>query len=405
MGGLTAITPKATVTTMNASSTFDVIIIGAGACGGTTAYFLSLEGLSVALFDQGSAAREASWASAGMIGPQSSPPRDPWFLKATTLSRELYDRLDVELFEQTGRQIGYGGEGALLFARSESEAGCLGIDVEIQTAAGVPTHLLDGPESRKREPALPDDVAASVWWPESRFLDARTYTATVVRAAVLLGATLHEGVRITGLASDGDRVIGVQSGGEVWHAGIVINAGGAWAGRVDPRLTHPVFPYHGQIMAVAGPSCGLRHNVSRVGRSGYATPRADGQVVVGATHDTWGYQKKITPAGMGDLASIVVDLLPCLEEMPVLDVWSGLRPGTEDGLATIGPDPRLDGGYLWGAGHSAAGMMQMPATAAVLTDLVLDRPPRIPIGQLRFERYLKDLEEPTEGGRAQSQVW
>ena len=114
---------------------------------------------------------------------------------------------------------------------------------------------------------------ASTNGPEDRFLDARRYTATVLRAAVLRGVDLLEGVRVTGLEWDGDQVIGVRLADRCWHAGTVINTAGAWAGGIDSRLTHPVYPDHGQIMAVQGPPRGLRHNLSRVGAEGYATPR------------------------------------------------------------------------------------------------------------------------------------
>ena len=372
---------------MAVEATFDVLIVGAGACGATSAYFLSGEGLKTGLLDQGRAGREASWASAGMIGPRSSPPRDPWFLQATTTSRQLYDRLAVELPEQTGASFGYGGEGALLLART-------GAELDLLDAAAWPPHpavpqrRLHAREAREREPALPGDVTGAMWSPEDRFLDARRYTATVLRAAVLRGVDLLEGVRVTGLEWDGDRVIGVRSADRGWHAGIVINTAGAWAGGIDPRLTHPVYPDHGQIMAVQGPPRGLRHNLSRVGAEGYATPRPDGRVIFGATHELWGYQKKITADGFAFLAATVDELLPALRDAPVLEIWSGLRPGTPDGLPTVGPDPRVRGGYLWGAGHASSGMQQMPATAQVLTDLALQRTPRLPIHQLAIQRYL-----------------
>lgn len=372
---------------MAAEATFDVLIVGAGACGATTAYFLSGEGLKTGLLDQGHGGREASWASAGMIGPRSSPPRDPWFLQATTTSRQLYDRLAVELPEQTGSGFGYGGDGALLLART-------GVELELlDEAAGprhpaVPQRRLDAREAREREPALPGDVTGAVWCPEDRFLDARGYTATVLRAAVLRGVHLMEGVRVTGLEWDGDRVIGVRAADRCWHAGTVINTAGAWAGGIDPRLTHPVYPDHGQIMAVQGPPRGLRHNLSRVGAEGYATARPDGRVIFGATHELWGYQKKLTADGFAFLAATVDELLPALSDAPVLAIWSGLRPGTPDGLPTVGPDPRVRGGYLWGAGHASSGMQQMPATALVLTDLALQRAPRLPIQQLAIQRFL-----------------
>ena len=148
---------------MAAEANYDVLIVGAGVCGATAAYFLSGEGLTTGLLDQGHAGREASWASAGMIGPRSSPPRDPWFLQATTTSRQRYDRLAVELPEQTGTHFGYGGEGTLLVART-------GTELELFDAASdppppaVPQRRLDAREAREREPALPGDVAGAVWY-------------------------------------------------------------------------------------------------------------------------------------------------------------------------------------------------------------------------------------------------
>jgi glycine oxidase len=372
--------------------TYDVVVIGGGACGATTAYFLRQEGVSVALAEKGIVGREASWASAGMIGPESCPVRDPWFLAATTMSKELYDRLESELLEQTGRKIGYGGEGHLLIARNEEAVADLHARAEERQEKGVEIQFLSGTEAREREPALPDDVLEAAWKPQGRFLDARNYTATIGLAARKNGVDIYEGFQASSLVWDGDRVIGVRAGNEELHAGIVINAAGAWAGGIDPRLTHPVYPLHGQIMSVAGPTCGLRHNVSCAGDAafGYVTPRSDGRVLIGATHDDWGFRKKITPEGIKYLGKIVDQVLPCLVGQPVLDIWSGLRPGTADGLATLGPDPRISGGYLWGAGHASSGIMQMPATAAVLTDLVAERPPRIAIDQLGIERYLGD---------------
>ena len=373
---------------MSVRGTYDVVIVGGGACGCTTAYFLCNEGLNVALVDKGEVGQEASWASAGMIGPSSAPSAYPWYLQATTLSKTLYDTLNDRLLEETGRRIGYGGEGALTVAWNEQEAEAVRLEAQALAADGVSAQFLTGDEARKREPALPETVVGAAWKADGRYLDARAYTATVALAARAKGATLYEGWPVSGLLREGDRIVGVRSGSDRLLSATVINAAGAWAGRLDPELTHPVTPLHGQIMSLAGPPGGLRHNLSRAGSWGYATPREDGRVVVGATEDEWGYQKKITPDGMTLLGVITRNLLPSLVDCPMLDIWSGLRPATPDGLPAIGPDPRTGGGYLWAAGHTASGMMQMPATAAVLTDLVLNRDPQIPIHQVRIDRFL-----------------
>ena len=322
-----------------------------------------------------------------MIGPVSCPDRDPWFVQAATLSRELYDELNEQLHEETGRRVDYGGQGELVIAFNDSEAEEMKTHVETQASDGVSIRILTGEEVRKQEPALPEQAVAAIWKPEGRFLDARNYTKTVAQATSLKGVSIHEGWPVNGMLWEENRVVGVRSGTDVLLADTVINAAGAWAGKLDPRLTLPIFPDHGQILSLEGPSCGLHHNISRWEQHGYMTPRTDGRVIVGATHDDWGFQKKISLQGLRYLHQVVRNLLPNLADQPILEIWSGLRPGTPDDLAVLGPDPRVREGYLWATGHSTYGMTQTPATAKVLTDLVLGRTPRISTVQLRIERF------------------
>jgi len=369
------------------SKTYDVIIIGGGAIGCTTAFFLAKEGLKVAIFDKRQLAHEASWASAGMIGP-SYAPGIPWYQETTTLSKKLYDQLDTELFEITGRKMGYGGLGMITFATTDAEVHALRREVSHQNSHGLNTVLLSGQEAREQEPALPEDTLAAIWAKDNRYLDARTYTETIADASAKNGTDLFPGHPVFKLVRNNDEILGIQTPQGSFEAKVTINAAGAWAGQIDPQLTHPVHPLHGQIMALSAPQCGLRHNIMKAGTWGYATPRDDGRVLIGATEDEWGYQKKITPEGLTLLGVMTRTILPCLKNCEVLDVWSGLRPASPDGLPTIGPDPRLSGGYLWAAGHTASGMMQAPASAKVLTDLVLGRHPRIDISQVLMDRFL-----------------
>ena len=366
----------------------DAVIIGGGAIGCSAAYYLRSEGLEVALVDKGPVAREASWASAGIIGPSSHPRGDPWFRQATLLSRQLYDELDSALFEETGRRMGYGGRGSMTLAQSPAEAAEATADAEQEAAAGVALEILTGSEARRREPALPENLEAVILHPEGRFLDARNYTATMARAARLKGVRMRPGWPVTSLMRDGARVTGVRSGHERLGAGWVINASGAWAGMLDSELAAPITPDHGQIMSLEGPALGLRHTLHRWGRYGYITPRPDGRVVVGATHEEIGFRRRITPEGLSYLAGVVSTVLPGIMEQAMLDIWTGLRPASPDALPIIGPDPRAAAGFLWAAGHSSSGIMQAPATAKVLVDLVLGRKPRIPLDKVGIERFL-----------------
>lgn len=364
------------------AQTFDVIVIGAGAIGCTTAYFLREEGLSVCLLDKGPAGREASWASAGMIQPYGSSKSEAWPTRAALLSRKLYDELEPRLFEETGKRIGYGGDGGLVVGFEDGDVAQLEAIVKSQVDDDFPAQFLSRADARKREAGLPDQVAAAALLPAHRYLDARTFTAVIAEAAKKKGVAVRENTAATGLVWSGKTVAGVQAGAEKISGGLVINACGAWAGKIDARVSMRIAPVHGQILSIEGPKIGLRHNIQKLGAGGYVTPRSDGRVLAGATSEDFGYEKKVTPGGLRSLGGLVREVMPHLAEQRVLDSWSGLRPGSPDGLPVVGPDPRVDGGFLWAAGHGGYGMMQNPATAKVVTDLVLKRAPRIPIASV-----------------------
>jgi glycine oxidase len=359
--------------------TFDAVVIGAGAIGCTTAYYLREEGLSVCLLDKGPAGREASWASAGMIQPYGSSKSEAWPTRAALLSRKLYDELEPKLFEETGKRIGYGGEGGLIVGFEDRDVAQLEAIVKSQEGDDFPALFLSRDDAKKRESGLPDQVAAAALLPAHRYLDARTFTAVIAEAARKKGVVVRENMAATGLVWSGKKVAGVQAGTEKIAGGIVINACGAWAGKLDARIPMRVSPVHGQILSIDGPKGGLRHNIQKLGAGGYVTPRADGRVLAGATSEDFGYEKKVTPNGLRALAALVREVMPHLADHRVLDSWSGLRPGSPDGLPLVGPDPRIEAGYFWAAGHGGYGMMQNPATAKVVTDLVLKRAPRIPV--------------------------
>lgn len=368
---------------------YDAIVIGAGAIGCTTAYYLREEGLSVCLLDKGPVGREASWASAGMIQPSGSSKSESWPARATLLSRKLYDDLEPRLFQETGKRIGYGGDGGLIVAFEDADAAQLQAMVESQASDDFPPQLLNREDARTREPGLPDSVAAALLRPAHRFLDARTFTAVIAEAARKKGVTVREETPASGLIWSGKRVVGVLSRAEKIAGGIVINTCGAWAGQLDERLPMRIRPVHGQILALQGPKEGLRHNIQKRGSGGYITPRGEGRILVGATNEDFGYEKKVTPSGLQTLSGLVRDVMPHLVGHRVLDTWSGLRPGSPDGLPVIGPDPRAEAGYLWAAGHGGNGMMQNPATAKVVTDLVMNRAPRIPVRSVTPVRLLE----------------
>jgi glycine oxidase len=148
-------------------------------------------------------------------------------------------------------------------------------------------------------------------------------------------------------------------------ADVVVLAAGAWSKGIGDlaSLNVPTIPVHGQMMAIADPPVPL--NTVVAGGGMYLLPRADGTIAVGATVEYQGFAKRVTPTGVNALITLLEQFTPALNGGRLVQTWSGLRPGSADGMPIIGPAPHRDG--LWIAtGHFRSGAL----LAAVTGELV-----------------------------------
>jgi glycine oxidase len=126
----------------------------------------------------------------------------------------------------------------------------------------------------------------------------------------------------------------------------------------------------------------------------YLVPRDDGRILVGATEEDVGFDTRTTSVAVRDLIDEAIRLCPSLADAEVERSWAGLRPGSRDTRPYIGVLPGFANAFI-AAGHKRAGLQLAPATAEVVTDLVLGRPPRIDVNAFRIEREPAGAEEGT----------
>ncbi len=125
----------------------------------------------------------------------------------------------------------------------------------------------------------------------------------------------------------------------------------------------------------------------------YLVPRDDGRILVGATEEDAGFDTRTTSEAVRDLIDEAIALCPVLAGAEVERAWAGLRPGSLDTRPYIGPAPGL-GNLIVATGHKRAGLQLSPATAEVVADLVLGRPPRIDLVRLRRRSPARPLRRP-----------
>src|SRR6185295_11981327 len=125
----------------------------------------------------------------------------------------------------------------------------------------------------------------------------------------------------------------------------------------------PVEPVHGQIVEVesAVPSLATVVESTDV----YVVPRG-GSWLLGSTAERIGFEKRVTAGTVGRLIAAAARLLPALENAAFRRAWSGLRPGTPDGLPVLGRGPLP--GLSLATGHFRNGILLAPVTALAIAD-------------------------------------
>jgi glycine oxidase len=167
----------------------------------------------------------------------------------------------------------------------------------------------------------------------------------------------------------------------------VVLAAGSWSSSLDGV---PVRPVKGQILRLRfDPSDPpLTRNVRGFagGRSVYLVPRADGELVVGATMEELGYDTRVTVEAVLDLLRAATDLVPAVRDLELHETHAGLRPGTPDNAPIIGVSPR-DDRVVHATGHYRNGILLTPVTADAVASIVAGdgAPPVVaPFGVERF---------------------
>src|SRR5262249_57885309 len=139
----------------------DILIVGGGVIGLTTAYFLAREGVRVEVIDRGDFGQEASWAGAGILPPgDPAHARTPFDLLRAH-SAALFPTLSAELRERTGIDNGFVRCGGLEFVAESEQAG----DQEWR-GEGIAFELLREPALSRLEPALAPGLGAAYHLPD-----------------------------------------------------------------------------------------------------------------------------------------------------------------------------------------------------------------------------------------------
>ena len=325
-------------------STCDTIVLGGGVLGLGTARQLAEAGQKVLLLERNSApAKEASWASAGMIGAQSEAMEDDAYFAATLASRDRWPAYAAALSAVSGAQFGYHPDGCIHLAFGASFERRLEAKYLWQKRRAGKVERFEGEAMRARWPMLGPRVSSAFFADGDQWVDNELLGPALAEACRRAGVDLRLGSEASGIKRTGQAWTVACTDGSSFSAPALVVAAGAWVkGLLEPLLPDLAvlrgFPVKGQMLELKVPP-DLLPDVPVHAENVYLVPRGTDRLLVGATVETVGFDKRVTAEGLEYLLQNAFDTLPDLRSCEVTRSWAGLRPGSPDGWPVLGPGP------------------------------------------------------------------
>jgi glycine/D-amino acid oxidase-like deaminating enzyme len=360
----------------------DVIVVGGGIVGTSAAAFLAAAGASVVLVEREGLASGASGANSGVVQHPFDPVLAGLYRETVDLYRVLAAGSNAFPFPAS--------PAGLLYVSADEAAVRRQASLIHSAFPQLALDVLVGEALCEAEPALAPDLWAcrvDIGYPVMPGASTYAY-ATLAESS---GATIRLG-RAATLATEGDAAVGVLVDGRLLPAGAVLAAAGPWtpelldpSGRwvpirprwgvvVEAELERP--PTH--VLEEAGIEAVLDTMPAGTGEMSDAVEFSlvplPGASVVGSTFLPG---EPDPSAWMEAVLERAVGFVPAVIDAPIRGAHACARPQSADGRPLIGAVPGRRGLYVC-AGHGPWGISTGPASARLVTDLILGRSPGIP---------------------------
>ncbi len=369
--------------------TADVVIIGGGVMGTSTAYHLARKGAQKVVLIE----------------------REPFFGVMSTgqcaggirhqFSSEINIRLSIESIrmleafpEEMGQDIDLRFIGYLFLLTDEEDVAAFRANVALQHSLGVKTQWLDPSQIARRVPLLNlEAVRAGTFYQREGLCDPASLVQGYVTNARKLGVRLFTNTEAVGIRSSGGHISAVETNQGLIQTPVVVNACGAWAPQIGRMVgvDIPIEPIRRQIV-VTTPIPEVPPDFPFViffRESLYFHPEGEG-ILTGKSNpdETSGYKLSVDP----DWEMVHMDeamvRMPILQKAGLLSHWAGLYEVTPDAHPILGRIPTFEGFYLM-AGFSGHGLMHGPMVGRLMAEEILDgRTHTLNIDPFRYDRFL-----------------
>ena len=353
-----------------------ILIIGGGIIGLSIAWRLIGIGKKVIIIDKKNLGKEASWAAAGMLsGRLDLKPCEKKLLPIFEKSHLAWPKFAEELENKSGKSIGYKKEGTLRVACDLDEEKKLKNNYDFLKNNKVNITWLSGDKIRDKEPYVSNNVLSGFFSPDDHHVNNRYILDALITILKKNknNCIFKENTEVEKIITHKDQVIGVKTRNETIKTKEIIVCSGAWTNKITNIEIKdvPIRPVKGQMVCLKMPkgTSLLKHILWR--ENVYLVPRDNSDLIIGATEEEMGYDKSLTVGGIYNLLKIAREVLPAIEDLSIVESWSGLRPTSRDDAPIIGPSKKLKG-LIYATGHHKNGILLAPLTSSVIKNYYLN---------------------------------
>jgi len=294
-------------------------------------------------------------------------------------SHKLWPDFAKELIAETGIPIDYREEGTIQVSLDRDEQEQLDNRFIFLSRNQLEVEKLSAYEVRRLEPHISRAVTGGIYSPQDHQVDNRALAVALKIAFEKAGGILREQCSVEEIVIDKDCVTGIVVDGGKIKVDHVVVAAGAWSRNIPgiPEVFRPpVRPLKGQMLALEMPESAplITHVIWGPGNSivsnVYLAPKSDGRLIVGATVEEMGFDKRMTGGGLLEILRAAWEVLPGIYDLPVIDSWSGLRPASRDDAPILGSSGIS--GLTYATGHHRNGILLSPITASEISSYIIE---------------------------------
>ncbi|GIK41758.1 MAG: oxidoreductase [Chloroflexota bacterium] len=382
------------------SQTFDVVVIGGGISGCSTAFQLAQRGLKVALLEKDNIGAGPSGKSSAIIRQHYS--------NELTARMALYSlRVFQNFKEQVGGECGFTRTGFVCVVAAKDLAG-LEANVALQRRVGIQTELLSPESVHEIMPALETaDVVRAAYEPESGYADPYLTVNAYADAARRVGVKIFQETEVTGVRFASGKVVGVDTANEKFDAPLVLNCAGPWAARVARMVgvEAPINPCRVQVSLFARPAgyeaahpviadfihaTYFRSETGQLTLVGLIDP-GEANAIVNPDN----FKEQVDPDFVLDSGERLIRRFPSMERSQSTGGYAALYDITPDWHPIIDEVPAGSGFFIC-AGFSGHGFKLGPAVGVMAADLLArSSTPEFDPSIFRLSRYAED--QPVRG--------